>query len=281
VRKDFAGVNGGPLRIESSINIIAAERVIYSQGGAQRGVETSYSEMMAFPDNQLTTQYWFPWYNNVNMWTQLRFANPSTSLATNVKVYLGTQLLWSYDLAPMASVRKDFAGVNGGPLKIVSTQKVIAAERVIYSEGGVQRGVETSYSELMAIPDNKLYSSYVFPSYSYPDSSIWGQLRLANPSTTQSTTVKVYLGSELLATYNLGPSASLRTDYLGKDGGPLRVESTNGSIIAAMRVIMKVNGVDTSYSEIAGYPVNQLTGTYLFPWYNNYNFDTQFRIANP
>jgi alpha-tubulin suppressor-like RCC1 family protein len=277
VRKDFPGVNGGPLRIESNINIIAVERVIYSAGGQ----ETSYSEIMAFPDNQLTTQYWIPWYNNVNMWTQLRFANPSATLSTNVKVYLGNQLLWSYDLAPLASVRKDFPNVNGGPLQIISTQKVLAAERVIYSEGGVQRGVETSYSELMAIPGNQLDNAYIFPSYTYPDSSIWGQLRLANPSPTQSTTVKVYLGNELLTTYPLGPLASLRTDYLGRDSGPLKVVSTNGTIIAAMRVIMKVNNVDTSYTEVSGYPVNQLTNTYYFPWYNNYNFDTQLKIAVP
>ena len=63
----------------------------------------------------------------------------------------------------------------------------------------------------------------------------------------------------------------------------VRVVSTNGSvkIIAAMRVIQQVGGVQTSYSEIAGLPASRLSTGYWFPWYNNVNFDTQLRIAVP
>jgi hypothetical protein len=95
--------------------------------------------------------------------------------------------------------------------------------------------------------------------------------------------VEVYLGGVLKGSYALGPASSLRLDYLGADSGPLRVVSTNASvsILAAMRVIQSVNGVQTSYSEITGLPASQLTTTYWFPWYNNVNFDTQLRIGVP
>ena len=33
--------------------------------------------MMALPNSQLDTTYWLPWYNNVDLDTQLRFANVS------------------------------------------------------------------------------------------------------------------------------------------------------------------------------------------------------------
>jgi hypothetical protein len=39
-------------------------------------VNTSFSEMMALPDNSLDTLYWLPWYNNVDLDTQLRFGIP-------------------------------------------------------------------------------------------------------------------------------------------------------------------------------------------------------------
>jgi hypothetical protein len=36
----------------------------------------SYYELTGLPDSQLSTLYWFPWYNNVNLITEVRFAVP-------------------------------------------------------------------------------------------------------------------------------------------------------------------------------------------------------------
>jgi hypothetical protein len=37
---------------------------------------TSFSEMMALPDSQLDILYWLPWYNNIDLDSQLRIAVP-------------------------------------------------------------------------------------------------------------------------------------------------------------------------------------------------------------
>jgi len=58
--------------VVSDVNIVAAERVIYKVNG----VNTSFSEMMALPNSQLSSTYWLPWYNNVDLDTQLRFGVP-------------------------------------------------------------------------------------------------------------------------------------------------------------------------------------------------------------
>ena len=71
-RKSFAGINAGAVQIVSNQNIVAAERVIYKVNG----VNTSFFEMMALPNIQLDTTYWLPWYNNVELDTQLRFGMP-------------------------------------------------------------------------------------------------------------------------------------------------------------------------------------------------------------
>jgi len=62
--------------IQSSggVPIIASLRVAYTPDG---GVTwTSFAEMMGLPQSQLTTSYYFPWYNNVDLDTQLRFGVP-------------------------------------------------------------------------------------------------------------------------------------------------------------------------------------------------------------
>jgi len=65
-------VNNGPVKVQSTQNIVAAERVIYTV----QGVQTSFTEMTGLPNSLLNSRYWMPWYNNLGLDTQLRFALP-------------------------------------------------------------------------------------------------------------------------------------------------------------------------------------------------------------
>jgi hypothetical protein len=65
-------MNSGPVQIMSNQNIAAAEWVIYKVND----ISTSFSEMMGLPKTHLDTTYWLPWYNNVDLDTQLRFGVP-------------------------------------------------------------------------------------------------------------------------------------------------------------------------------------------------------------
>ncbi len=155
-RASFGGVNNGPVKVISSnaINLIGAERVIYNVNG----VNTSFSEMMALPNSQLNTTYWLPWYNNIDLDTQLRFGNVSSSTAT-VHVFIGGIPESDITLLAGASTRVSYASVNSGPVQIVSDQNIVAAERVIYKVNGVN----TSFSEMMALPNSQLSNTYWLP----------------------------------------------------------------------------------------------------------------------
>jgi hypothetical protein len=60
--------NTGPLHVVSSTQpILTTIRLLYG---------TSYYEMTGLPDGQLSRQYFFPWYNNKAMDSELRFAVP-------------------------------------------------------------------------------------------------------------------------------------------------------------------------------------------------------------
>jgi hypothetical protein len=56
---------------------------------------------------------------------------------------------------------------------------------------------------------------------------------------------------------------------------------SNVSIVAAERVILKVNNTPTSFSEMMGLPVSLLSSTYWLPWYNNIDLYTELRLGVP
>ena len=267
----FSGVNNGPVKVVSNITIVVSERVIYKVNG----VNTSFSEMMALPNRQLSNTYWLPWYNNVDLDTQLRFANLGAQQATVHVRIAGQEVSGSpFLLGPGASMRKSFA-INNGPVQISSNVNIVAAERVIYKVNGVN----TSFSEMMALPNSQVNNTYWLPWYNNVDLDT--QLRFANLGAQQAT-VHVYIGgSEAVGSpIILAAGASTRKSFIGANNGPVKIQS-NQNLVAAERLIYKVNGVNTSFSEMMALPNSQLYVIYWMPHYNNVDFDTQLRFGVP
>jgi hypothetical protein len=288
-------VDNGPIRIvctdcSGSEKIIAAMRVIWKEPG----VRFSYSEMMGLPKEQLSDEYWFPWYNNavVNSMDQgFRIANVSSTESNTVEVWVGTTQLDTLSLNPGASSRVGY-NVDNGPIKILCTtctnmgdDKIIAALRVIWKEPGFR----ASYSEMMGLPKEQLSDEYWFPWYNNTDTVSMDQgFRIANVDTSAHT-VRVFVGATQVGSdINLAAGASTRVGY-AVNNGPIRItciDCTNADdkIVAALRVIWQEPGLRTSYSEMMGLPVEALSTDYWFPWYNfaaPNSMDQGFRIAVP
>jgi len=285
VQRSYTGVDSGPVKMTSTdpVPIIASLRVLWKELGQR----TSYSEMMGLPKEGLSTEYWFPWYNNLStasMDQGFRIGNVDAISSHTIEVWVGTTQLDSLTLGPGASTRTDYP-VDNGPVRIVCTtcinpdQKIIAALRVIWKEPG-QR---TSYSEMMGLPKEQLSTEYWFPWYNNLATDSMDQgFRIANVDAVD-TTIKVMVGNTESDIFNLAAGASTRVSY-DVDNGPIRIYSMEGKkIIAALRVIWKEPGQRTSYSEMMGLPKEQLSREYWFPWYNNLStvsMDQGFRIAN-
>jgi hypothetical protein len=134
---------------------------------------------MALPNNQVDTSYWFPYYNNTGLDTQLRIGNVSGVTAT-VHVFVGGVEIPGSPFALTGtgagqSVRLNFAGVNNGPVQLVSDQDIVVAEREIYKVNGV----DTSFTELMGLPNSQLDTTYWLPWYN--NTGLDTQLRFATP----------------------------------------------------------------------------------------------------
>jgi hypothetical protein len=284
VRVSCAGLNNGPIQIQSNTSIVAAERVIYKVNN----LNTSFSEMMALSNKQLDNTYWLPWYNNKDLDTQLRFGNVDTNLTATVHVTVGGAEVTNclphaspFTLGPGESVRVSCADLNNGPVQIQSNTSIVAAERVIYKVNNLN----TSFSEMMALPESQLDTIYWLPWYNNKDLDT--QLRFGNVTTNQTATVHVTVGGVEVTNclphaspFTLGPGESVRVSCAGLNNGPIQIQS-NASIVAAERIIYKVNNLNTSFSEMMALPESQLDNTSWLPWYNNQDLDTQLRFGVP
>ena len=276
LRQSYTGIDAGPVKIQSTngVPLVASERVAYNNGSAW----TSHSELMGLPTSKLSTSYTFPFYNNVELNSQLRFGNVGT-VGTTVTVRIAGQLMGSYNLAANASRRVSYGGVNAGPVVITSNgQLIIASLRVAYTPDG--GATWTSFSEMMGLPSNQLTNSYVFPWYNNLDLN--SQLRFGNVG-TNPTTVTVTVGGQLKGNYTLQPNESKRVSYPALDRGPVKVTSSgNVPIIASMRVAYTPNGgvTWTDFSETMGLPTASLGTHYSFPIYNNVDLNSQMRFGN-
>jgi glucose/arabinose dehydrogenase len=108
-----------------------------------------------------------------------------------------------------------------------------------------------------------------------------GELFLADYS--QGKIYQICYGSKVetyVATAKQGQSSvcqTARQEYTGLNSGPIKVVSTDSiNIISSQRVIY--GGM--SYSEMMGFPAEQLAKEYLFPYYNNVAMDSQLRVSN-
>ena len=107
------------------------------------------------------------------------------------------------------------------------------------------------------------------------------QLRFGNVGNA-ATTVTVTVNGVVKGSYALAPNESKRISYAGLDSGPVVIQSSgNVPIIASERVAYFNGSAWTSFAEMMGLPQAQLSTSYVFPWYNNVDLNTQLRFGVP
>jgi predicted outer membrane repeat protein len=97
-----------------------------------------------------------------------------------------------------------------------------------------------------------------------------------------SITVDVEIGGDLQGSYQL-TSGEERREYYNVSGGPVKVESTNGTeIVSAIRLQSFANNTLYSFVETMGVPQGLLSHKYYFPTYNNTwgPLNSQVRFGN-
>jgi hypothetical protein len=222
----------------------------------------------------------YPWAKDTAGNVSAVFGSPRTVVVNaNLEVFIAGTSQGTYAVPSGGSTRQSYAGVNDGPVKVVSTgAPILAAQRILY----YANGLPTSFVEMMGLPAGQLDTTYWFPWYKN-DGIVDTQIRIGNVSGSTAT-VHIYIaGAEVagspFALTTSGAGQSQRLSF-ALNAGPVKIVSDQ-NIVTTERLIYFDNGVATSFSEMMGLPNSQLSNTYWFPWYKNAGeVDTQLRVAN-
>jgi Zn-dependent metalloprotease len=259
VAKSYTAIQDGPVKVTSPAGapLFSSERVISG---------TSFNEVMGYPTNQLTTEYWFPFYDNASMATWILVGNPTSSTA-GVDIYVGGVKRSSDSIPAGGRVLRRFTGLQTGPVHVMSTNgvKIFTSERAVY---------KGAFNEVMGYPANQLTTEYWFPIYDNISMAAW--IMVGNP-TTSTASVNIYVGGAKKGSYSIAPGKSVMPRYNGLNAGPVRVVSTNNvKIFASERSLY-----GDSFNEVMGYPKDQFTTEYWYPWYDNVSMSTWVLVGNP
>jgi hypothetical protein len=263
----FPGTFAGPVEVVSTNgqDILVSERQIYG---------SSFTETLGIPDAQLTTDYWFPWYDGMTMSTWISIGAPDTNSGdAQVDIYIGgTKMNTSpYVITPGGQISPSFPGTFAGPVEVVSTngQDILVSERQIYG---------SSFTETLGVPDSQLTTDYWFPWYDGLTMSTW--ISIGTPDTNSADAqVDIYIGGTKMNTspYVLAPGEQVSPSFAGTFAGPVEVVSTNGQdILVSERQIY-----GSSFTETLGMPADQLTTDYWFSWYDGMTMSTWISIGAP
>jgi hypothetical protein len=257
----------GPVQVVSTNeqNIMVSERQIYG---------SSFTETLGVPDGQLTTDYWFPWYDGLTMNTWISIGAPDTNSAdAEVDVYIGgTKMNPSpYVIPAGGQMSPKFSGTFAGPVEVVSTngQDLIVSERQIFG---------SSFTETLGMPGNQLTTDYWFPWYDGLTMNTWISIGAPDTNSTDAE-VDIYIGGVKMnpSAYVIPAGGQMSPKFSGTFAGPVEVVSTNGQdLIVSERQVF-----GSSFTETLGVPDNQLTTDYWFPWYDGLTMNTWISIGAP
>ena len=257
------GINAGPVHVVSTngVDIFTSERTKFGN---------SFNEVMGYPGNQLTTDYWFTSYDDVGMITYLVIGNPHPSNTAEVDVYIAgvKKNATPYSIAPGQRIFPRYA-INGGPVQVVSTNgvNIFTSERSKFGQ---------SFNEVLGYPANQFTTDYWFTSYD--DIGMITYLVIGNPHATLTAEVDVYIAGvkKNLTPYSIAPGQRVFPRY-AINQGPVHVVSTNDVDIFTSERTKYLS----SFNEILGLPDNQLTTDYWFTSYDDLGMTTYLIIAAP
>jgi len=244
------------LKVEDSLNT----NYVYSTGpvriGSLSSQQSSFSEVMGTSASQLSTHYYFPWYDLATPGMQgawILVGNPSDTNSATVSIKIGGETKDTKVLAPGARWTPRFSGELGGPVEIVSDQQVIASQRVLYMG---------AFNEVMGTRQEDLGSNYYFTWYDYASPGMNGNWILVSNVGVNPANVSIKIAGQTKASKTVSPGESWTPSFKGVINGPVEVISDQ-NVIASQRVLYK-----NSFNEVMGTRQEDLGSNYYFTWYD-------------
>jgi len=183
----------------------------------------------------------------------IHFINPSAS-PTSITVYIGGIERESFQLASGGSTYKNYPGVIGGPVRIISTLPVWATQRIVGWN---------SFKEVPGLPADMAATEIYYTWYDMKYAN-WDAIHFLNPSTTSTSHLNIYIEGQLMPScpISIPPGGADFTSYANKIGGPVRIAS-DVPILSTQRVVGW-----SDFDEIIGMPSWYVFNEHWFNWYD-------------
>jgi len=219
----FLGIINGPVRIMSDQPIYSTQLVIGW---------SDFDEIVGTPSWYVSNEHYFTWYDSVGASIDnIHIVNPSAYRIATINIYIAGVLRTTtpITLAPETTVYRNYPGVIGGPVRIVSDQPIRVTQRIV-GWGG--------FKEVFSVPAELLASSYYFTWYDWASPPVtWDALHFMNPSATQTAHITVRIGGIVMGTpLTLAPGQADYRTFQGIINGPILITS-DIPIMATQRIL--------------------------------------------
>jgi hypothetical protein len=269
VTPTFNVAPSGPVEVLSDIPVFTSERALTGwPSGAQ-----SFDEVLGFPANQLTNHYWFTWYDDKDMQTQIMLGNPSGNRTAHVTIRIAGVKKGTYNVPPRSTIAKEYPLLQNGPVEVSSDINIFTSERSLFGAAPNQ-----TYNEVMGYAHNQLTNYYWFPRYDNVSMIHW--VLVGNPSATTSAHVTIHIAGAVVGAYTIAPRGNVTPTFNVPAGGPVEVTS-DINVFTSERALSGYPGTAPSFNEILGVADSKLTSDYWFTWYDDKDMSTQLMIAIP
>lgn len=279
VTPTFPGIQNGPVEVraykaDGLWNTPADRRVVMASQRVLSGNGSAFNEAVGVPAEELVSDYYWPWYDDVNGLNWLMMSNPDVAPVTyRIDIGGGCDMSGVWNGTPNTicqsgtinggEINYQRLGVVNGPVHVYTLNggRIIASQRILFG---------SSFGETMGYPAADLSSTYHWTWYDQQTTGMANWVMIANPSTTQTIDVQVWMSGQQ-AEENIGPSISPTTWTLAPGeritprfgsyiGGPVEVRAymtgstttlAPGGAIVSQRVLY--NGF---FNEVLGTVIN-------------------------
>ncbi|MHB8792059.1 MAG: TolB family protein [Thermoleophilia bacterium] len=292
VSTDLAGVQGdagsdcwshSPISADGRMVVFASNATNLVPGGATpapRQIFIRHSDANAA----------FTWYDNVYAANWILMANPSSAsgdawfdltIAGQVRTLPALPGESAGQVPPGMSLSAQYAGVMDGPVDVGSHSRsgVLTSQRILWAGNSLEEVVGT---------DSRKLSNHFYWAWYDEQSPGYKNWVLVNNPGLNPVFYRIKIAGVERASGSLDAGVNVTPRFGGVMDGPVEVEawsdSVGGSVpayvMASQRVL--ING-DTAFNEVPGIPATELSGDYLWTWYDNHSPGAQnwVMIANP
>ncbi|MHB9112804.1 MAG: TolB family protein [Thermoleophilia bacterium] len=292
VSTDIAGIEGdaggdcwshSPISADGRLVVFASSSSNLVPGGA-----TPSPRQIFIRHSDANTA--FTWYDNVYAANWILMANPSSAsgdawfdltIAGQVRTLPALPGTSVGQVPPGMSLSAQYAGVMDGPVDVGAHSRsgVLTSQRILWAGNSLEEVVGT---------DSQKLSNHFYWTWYDEQSPGYKNWVLVNNSGLNPVFYRIKIAGVERASGSLAAGANVTPRFGGVMDGPVEVEawsdSVGGSVPAYVMASQRVltNG-DTAFNEVPGITATELSGDYLWTWYDNHSPGAQnwVMIANP